>query len=142
MEERRHYGFLFNVAIKNASGDYQSLGDYEDTQYKDFMFSLKMMTFSKSLTCPSSESLLAFQKGEASILEKSDIRYHLEVCEFCSAEVEFYEHNPQSDEVIGSTEIPVPLFQLAEALLRNGHKDFSQLNKLLNETDGLSLKKA
>jgi hypothetical protein len=106
------------------------------------MFLLKMITFCKSLTCPSSQSLLAFQKGEVSILEKNDIQYHLDECEFCSAEVEFYEHNPQSDEVVSSSEIPISLYQLAEALLGNSNKDFSQLNKLLNENEGFSLNKS
>ena len=106
------------------------------------MFSLKMITFCKSLTCPSSQDLLAFQKGDISILEKSDIQYHLEECEFCSSEVEFYEHSPQSDESVSSCEIPIPLFQLAEALLGNGHKEVSLLNKLLNENEEFSCNKS
>ena len=107
------------------------------------MFSLKMITFGKSLTCPSSQILLAFQKGDVSILEKNDIQYHLEECEFCSAEVEFYEHNPQSDEAqISSGEIPTPLYQLAEALLSNDNKDVSRLNKLLNENEEFWPKKS
>ena len=100
-----------------------------------------MITFCKSLTCPSSQDLLAFQKDEVSILQKNDIQYHLDECEFCSAEVEFYDHNPQSDEVVVSSEIPISLYQLAEALLGNDNKDYSQLNKLLNDSEGYALKK-
>lgn len=104
------------------------------------MFSLKMITFHKSLTCPSSQTLLAFQKGDVSVLEKGDIQYHLDECEFCSSEVEFYEHNPQSEEVVTTVEIPKPLFQLAEAILTNSNKDVSLLNQLLNENEGVITK--
>ena len=34
-----------------------------------------------------------------------------------------------------------PLYELAEALLSNRHKDFSMLNKLLGENEGLTLEK-
>jgi hypothetical protein len=74
--------------------------------------------------------------------ESQAIRGHLISCEFCSAEVEFYAHYPQSEETIIETEIPLPLFELADALLRNRHKDFSVLNKLLCESEGLRLEKA
>lgn len=110
--------------------------------YKNSMFSLKMITFCKSVNCPASQDLLAFQKGETSLGENSDIARHLESCEFCAAEVEFYSHFPQSEEMIASVDIPPPLYQLAEALLGSSKKKFSLLNKLLNENEGLSLKKA
>lgn len=99
------------------------------------MFSLKMITFCKSAICPSSQKLLTFQNGEAAESESQTIRRHLTVCEFCAAEVEFYAHYPQSEEKIEKIEIPLPLYELAEALLSNRHKDFSLLNKLLNEPE-------
>ncbi len=101
-----------------------------------------MITFCKGLNCPSSQNLLAFQNGEAAEKEFQDIRQHLMICEFCSAEVEFYAHYPQSEEIIAEVEIPLPLYELAEALLRNRHKDFSLLNKLLCENEGLTVEKA
>ena len=103
--------------------------------------SLKMITFCKNVNCPASQDLLAFQKGETSLREGEGIRKHLESCEFCAAEVEFYEHAPQMEENVVSVEIPLPLYQLAEALLSNGQKKFSLLNKMLNESEGLSLNK-
>lgn len=109
---------------------------------KNSMFSLKMITFCKSVNCPASQDLLAFQKGETSVKENADIVPHLESCEFCAAEVEFYSHFPQSEEMVASVDIPPPLYQLAEALLGSRQKKFSLLNKLLNENEGLSLKKA
>ena len=100
------------------------------------MFSLKMITFCKSADCPTSQDLLAFQNAAAnSGGEKSEIRRHLAVCEFCAAEVEFYAHYPQAEERVGKVEIPLPLRELALALLENKHKDFSSLNNLLGEKE-------
>ena len=108
---------------------------------KDSKYSLQMITFYKSVNCPASQDLLAFQKGETSTRENVQIGQHLEVCEFCAAEIEFYSHFPQNEELVPSVEIPLPLYQLAEALLSNGQKKFSLLNQLLNENEGLSLNK-
>ena len=109
---------------------------------KDSVFSIKMITFCKNANCPASQDLLAFQKGETSYKENSAIAPHLDSCEFCAAEIEFYAHVPQSEENIASVDIPLPLYQLAEALLASGQKKFSLLNKLLNENEGLSLNRA
>lgn len=98
-----------------------------------------MITFCKNAVCPSSQKLLAFQNGEMSEKDSMPIRQHLSDCEFCAAEIEFYSHYPQADEKIEKVEIPMPLFQLAEALLGNRHKDYSLLNKLLNETESLKV---
>lgn len=103
---------------------------------------LQMVNFCKSAKCPSSEKLLAFQKGELLGKEKVFITKHLANCEFCGAEVELYEHHPQSEENIIASDIPMPLYELAEALLSTGQKRFSLLNKLLNESENLSLNKA
>lgn len=100
-----------------------------------------MITFCKSVNCPASQDLLAFQKGETSFKENAEIIRHLETCDFCTAEVEFYSHFPQSEEMIASVDIPLPLYQLAEALLGNRKKKFSMLDNLFNENESLSLKK-
>lgn len=98
-----------------------------------------MVTFCKSANCPSSQKLLSFENGEASERDARQVQRHLAGCEFCAAEIEFYAHYPQSDETISEVEIPLPLYELAEALLSNKHKDFSLLNKLLSETDGVKI---
>ena len=95
-----------------------------------------MTSFCKNEDCPSSNELLEFQKSGLSRIIQSEIRTHLESCEFCSAEVEFYSHYPQEEdanEPIELTGIPAPLFELAEALLKNRHFDSSSLNSLLKE---------
>ena len=92
-----------------------------------------MITFCKSAICPASRDLLAYQTGEISPCEREKIESHLVLCEFCASEVEFYAHYPQSEEIVATVEIPIPLYELAHALLNNRHKDFSLLNRLLDE---------
>ncbi len=83
--------------------------------------------------CPSSENLLAFEDGEVSTPESERIEAHLSVCEFCASEVEFYAHYPQSEEPVATVEIPLPLYELAHALLSIKHKDYSVLNEFFIE---------
>ena len=106
------------------------------------MLWLKMVTFCKNVKCPSSENLLEFINRELSVKETEKIGKHLLSCVFCSSEIELYEHCPQNNEIVADAEIPLPLFQLAEALLGNKHKDFRLLNKLLSENESLSLNQA
>ncbi|CAN5331232.1 hypothetical protein BH10ACI3_BH10ACI3_13330 [soil metagenome] len=104
------------------------------------MFSSKMTGFYKNEECPSSNELLEFQIGDLSRTRGSEINKHLAACEFCSAEVEFYTHYPQEEgsaDTVESTEIPAPLFELAEALLKNRNGDSHSLNALLKENEEL-----
>lgn len=99
-----------------------------------------MSGFCKNEDCPSSQELLEFQHGDLARAHGGEIRKHLVSCEFCSAEVEFYSHYPQEEafgEPAESTEIPAPLFELAEALLKIRYADSSSLNVLLRESDEL-----
>jgi len=96
----------------------------------------KMTKFHKSPNCPLSNDLLAFQTGKIALREKERITVHLRFCEFCASEVEFYAHYPQAaDETVERTEIPQPLFELAEALLSNKHRDNTLLKRLFHQTD-------
>ena len=99
----------------------------------------KMKSFCKNEDCPSSNELLEFQNNDLRRERDSEIGRHLTSCEFCSAEVEFYSRYPQDDTTGETAEIPAPLFELAEALLKNRHSDPSTLNSLLKETNGLAL---
>jgi hypothetical protein len=135
LEAKRHYGFTFPVTQINSSVSVSWVSGLIFTFKSDNMFSIKMVTFCKSANCTSSQNLLRFQNNEAPDKDARQIRAHLAVCEFCAAEVEFYAHYPQSDEKVSEVEIPLPLYELAEALLSNRHKDFSLLNKLLSESE-------
>jgi hypothetical protein len=109
------------------------------------MFSTKMPGFCKNEDCPSSHELLEFQNGDLSRIRGGEIRKHLASCEFCSAEAAFYSRYPQEDgngEAAETTEIPPPLFELAEALLKNRHADTSSLDSLLKGKDDLVVDKA
>ena len=107
------------------------------------MISLNMSGFRKNEDCPTSNDLLDFQNGDLPRNRGSEIGKHLTACEFCEAEVEFYSHYPQGQDDIRAepAEIPAPLFELAEALLKNRHGDPSSLNSLLMEQDGLVIDK-
>ena len=101
-----------------------------------------MIDFCKNENCPSSNELLEFQIGELTQNRRVEIGRHLGNCEFCSAEVAFYSHYPQEESLFETVEdnaIPTPLFELAEALLKNGSGDSASLNDLLRERDGLVL---
>ena len=104
------------------------------------MFSIKMVSFCKSANCPASQELLAFQNGEAAgQRDDAEIRRHLAACDFCASEIEFYAHYPPIEETVAKVEIPLPLYELAQALLGNRHKDFSLLDNLLGEKETVKL---
>lgn len=96
-----------------------------------------MTKFCKNEDCPPSEELLAFQTGDMSVSDGAWIRKHLAICEFCAAEVEFYENYPQAEEKVEPAEMPRPLFELAEALL-NKKTDDAFFDKLLEEDEDSS----
>lgn len=97
-----------------------------------------MVTFQKREDCPASQILLAYQMGDVEGEQGRSIGKHLLVCEFCSAEVDFYERYPQSsedsEEPAGQTSIPEPLYELAEALL-NKRSGESSMEKIINELE-------
>ena len=98
------------------------------------MLSKQITDFCKSEDCPSSNKLLDFQSGELPKTTGDKIRLHLAKCEFCAAEVALYARFPLQEgtnEAIESSGIPAPLFELAEALLKNRHRDSTSLNLLL-----------
>ena len=103
------------------------------------MFSLKMVTFCKSVNCPSSQQLLAFESGDVTLKERKEVESHISECEFCASELEFYAHYPQAEETVAKVEIPIPLYELAQALLGNKHENFRALNKLLCENESVKI---
>jgi hypothetical protein len=92
-----------------------------------------MKRFRKTEECPSSEKLLAFQNGETDPATATGIRRHFRSCEFCAAEAEFYALYPPGDEKMRLENIPPPLFELADALLRR-KRDLAPLYRLIGRT--------
>ena len=107
------------------------------------MTSSKMTGFCKNEDCPSSNELLEFQNGDLARVRSSEISHHLATCDFCEAEVEFYSIYPQAQDDARdvAAQIPAPLYELAEALLKNRHGDPSSLNTLLKEKPGVVIDK-
>ena len=85
-----------------------------------------MNGFQKTKDCAPSEDILAFATS-AKLSE--GLRRHLSECEFCAAELELYQRHPIDDEKIHIGQMPEPLRELAEALLR-GRPDVAQLYRL------------
>lgn len=102
------------------------------------MFMSKTTNFCKNEDCPSSQELLDFQNGDLDRERGVDVRIHMAMCEFCSAEVEFYSIYPQAQEdvFVRPEKIPAPLFELAEALLKNRYSGHGALNMLLRDNEG------
>lgn len=97
-----------------------------------------MATFRKREDCPTSQRLLAYQSGDIEREEGRAIGKHLASCEFCSAEVDFYDRYPQSgdepEETPQNVSMPKPLYDLAEALL-NKKLASSSMERILSELD-------
>jgi len=78
-----------------------------------------MTAFRKRLSCPSSQTLLAFQQSHLGYEDDSRIESHLESCDFCNAELQLLTvHHCEAEEYIFA-EMPAPLRCLAESLLRS-----------------------
>jgi hypothetical protein len=110
-----------------------------------FMPPSEKTPFCKYEDCPASGELLEFQRGKLGDARCGEIQAHLEACEFCDAETEFYSQYPQDDaacETCENVEIPAPLYELAEALLKNRQADSSSLDALMQGKRGLAIKKA
>ena len=80
--------------------------------------STRTFPFRKTAACPASATLLSFSadtlSAEATVLVKD----HLEVCDFCSAELPLLAHHTAGVERgIRTPEIPLDLRILAESIL-------------------------
>lgn len=137
MEAIGHYRFTFDVAKERFARRVKDRFVLSRPEIVLTMFSSKKTGFCKNEDCPSSNELLDFQNGDLVRSRGSEINKHLATCEFCSAEVEFYSHYPQEEGASEATAIPAPLFELAEALLKNRYADSRSLNALLRENEEL-----
>ena len=106
------------------------------------MFLIKMIDFCKNSVCPSSQTLLDFQTNSLPAEHVKIVVNHVNSCDFCGAEVELYSRFVEMDETVAEAEIPAPLYELAEFLLNDCHKDRSFLTQLLIEDTGLTLTEA
>ena len=96
-----------------------------------------MATFRKQEDCPPSQQLLAYQLGDLELPVSRAIGRHLSGCEFCTSEVAFYERYPvarEGDETPVESNMPKPLFDLAEALL-NRSRGQESIDEMMKEFD-------
>ena len=80
--------------------------------------STKTFPFRKTAACPASATLLSFSKESLSAETAVLVKDHLEVCDFCSAELPLLAHHKAGAERgLKAPEIPMDLRILAESLL-------------------------
>jgi hypothetical protein len=76
-------------------------------------------SFTKQAACPSSTTLLDYRLNRLAVELSTLVKWHLEGCDFCWAEVQILvHHNTHPKGEARPPAIPVNLRVLAEALLR------------------------
>jgi len=73
--------------------------------------------FRKTAACPASATLLSYAADNLPIDVARGVREHLEVCDFCSAELPLLAHHTPATAINGPPEIPRDLRILAESIL-------------------------
>jgi hypothetical protein len=74
--------------------------------------------FRKTAACPASATLLSFRSDTLSAEAVTLVRDHLELCDFCSAELPLLAHHAAGgDRGLKAPEIPLDLRILAESIL-------------------------
>lgn len=74
--------------------------------------------FLKTAACPASATLLSFRSHTLSAEAERLVKDHLEVCDFCSAELPLLAHHEATPSATTKTpEIPMDLRILAESIL-------------------------
>lgn len=85
--------------------------------------------FSKTIICPSAQTLLGFRAGSLTCADQERVAAHLCACEFCSAESQLLARHADSNDEPSDidnfadcfTEIPLPLRRLAEDIFARNH---------------------
>jgi hypothetical protein len=86
------------------------------------------VAFKKTAACPASSTLLSFRSNSLSATVATDVKEHLELCDFCSAELPLLAHHlPLAKDGHKPPEIPMNLRVLAESIL--GHKEAQKTQK-------------
>jgi hypothetical protein len=81
--------------------------------------SVRTFPFCKTVACPTSATLLSFRSNSLAVEAVSQVRDHLELCDFCSAELPLLAHHQAGAGSHKPPEIPMNLRILAESIL--GH---------------------
>jgi hypothetical protein len=73
--------------------------------------------FLKTAACPASTTLLSFRGNTLSKKAATQVRQHLEDCDFCNAERQLLAHHKAGQKGSRAPEMPINLRILAEAIL-------------------------
>jgi len=73
--------------------------------------------FLKTAACPASTTLLSFRGNTLSKKAATQVREHLEGCDFCNAERQLLAHHKAGRKASKAPDIPINLRILAEAIL-------------------------
>lgn len=93
-----------------------------------------MTSFCKKRECPASQEILEASIGSLARERRGALSEHFCECEFCRAELEFYQHYPQAKGEPEFQQIPEPLFDLATSLLSRD-PDLAPFYRLMNGRD-------
>ena len=77
----------------------------------------RTVAFKKTAACPASATLLSFRANSLSVKTATDVKEHLELCDFCSAELPLLAHHQSARGGQKTPEIPMNLRVLAESIL-------------------------
>jgi len=78
------------------------------------------LAFRKTAACPASKTLLSFRANSLSGRAATQVKEHLEGCDFCSAELPLLAHHKAGGRRSKAPEIPMNLRILAESILSRG----------------------
>jgi hypothetical protein len=73
--------------------------------------------FIKTPACPASATLLSYRRESLSTAAALGVTEHLELCDFCSAELPLLAHYRPAAPTLKTPEIPMNLRILAESIL-------------------------
>jgi hypothetical protein len=94
------------------------------------MHSSLVSKFSKRISCPASQTLLAFRRSRLGYKENAYIEAHLAYCDFCNAELQLLTLHRNDAEEYAFAEMPARLRRLAQGLLRNSSAPFKAFTNL------------
>ena len=80
--------------------------------------------FCKRVSCPSSQSLLAYDQFRLGFLQTKRIDTHLINCDFCNAELQLLTRHRDNRDEASFPEMPAQLRRLAESLLNRDMAPF------------------
>ena len=83
--------------------------------------------FCKTAACPSSQTLVQFQRYRLSITDRAAIQIHLRECDFCNAELQLLMKHRAENKVSSCSKMPAQFRDLAEKFLEGNRGAFTLL---------------